>query len=414
MRIAFVYPNSQKKDNQGPGYVMSAVLAAGHKLDFFDEMYQPFTDGMVREVADQYDVVLMSALTLYFPTAVEFATRIKARRADITILLGGLHATVAPREVLQHKCFDYICVGEGEEFAVEFLRGLELGGVEHLQNIGYRAAGDIVINPSRPCTDLATLPRYRRELFNSESIVQSSPRPGFCYVYGSRGCPYRCSYCANQCYLDLYGKSYLRVRSIDSVIQELLWIKAHYPVRFFYFGDEMLMHHKEHCNELFARLRVDVRLPYGCMARVEQIDADMVDVLASTGCEYVAMGVECGDAEFRRKFLKRYMTNEQIVTAFRLLKAAPQISRTAFCIQGWPVSYDQRLTESTHTLLDIIQPDNYQFNTFFPFPGTAIYDYCVKNDLIDWTKYTQPRDMSGESVLKLPIRSDHESNDNRQ
>lgn len=401
MRVAFVYPNTQKKENQGPGHVASAALDAGHSLDFYDEVYTPFTDALVREVVTNHDVILMSALTLHFPTAVDFAQRAKMIRSEIPILLGGIHATVQSEQILGYPCFDFICVGEGEEFIIEFLTLInDPAALITVEGLGYYDGYQPVINSPRSCQDLDSLPRYRRELYHDESVIHDYPYHGFCYVHASRGCPYRCSYCANQCYLDLYGKNYLRVRDQDSVIDEMLWIKSRYPVEFFYFGDEMLLHNLSYCEELFPRIASEIGLPYGCMARVEQINPEMVELMRDTGCGYVAMGVECGDEKFRREMLNRKMTNEQIIEAFRLLRDGPGIDLRAFCMKGWPVSYDDELTVKTVALVKKLKSTRSQMNTFFPFPGTRIYDYCVERDLIDWDKYWAKRDLKGESVLK--------------
>tara|TARA_Y100000310_G_scaffold257417_1_gene265476 strand:- start:713 stop:1933 length:1221 start_codon:yes stop_codon:yes gene_type:complete len=402
MKIAFVYPNTQKKESQGAGLIASAVLDAGYTLDFYDEAYTPLTDELARQVGKTYDVILLSALTLNFRAAIKFARRAKEANPNVVTLLGGIHATVESRDVLEHiLCFDYICVGEGEEFVVEFLIALEGGDVRDVPGLGYcNDDGEVVINPGLACQELDDLPRYRRELFRDESVVHNYPFPGFVYVHASRGCPYRCSYCANQNYLDLYGKAYLRTRSQDAVIDELRWIKARYPVEFFYFGDEMLLANRHYCEELFPRIKSEIGLPYGCMARVEQVTPELVALLRDTGCGYVAMGVECGDETFRREMLNRRMTNERIVEAFRLLRDRPGIDLRAFCMRGWPVPYDDELTAKTLALVEQLKPTRYQMNTFFPFPGTKIYDYCVQQDLIDWDKYWTKRNLKGESVLK--------------
>jgi len=404
MKVALVYPNSQKKENQGPGYIASAVMDAGHTLDFYDEIYTPFTDDLVREVVDNHDVVLLSALTLYFPVAVDFAQRVKALCPEMPILLGGLHATVLPDVALSNTCFDYICVGEGEEFIVEFLN--KLGNATALQevaNLGYRNDdGTTTINPPRPAQSLDTLPRYRREIYRDESIVHGRPFPAFMYVYASRGCPYRCSYCANQCYLNLYGKKYIRTMDPELVVQELIWLRNRYDVRSLYFGDEMLLANREYCEQLLPAIHSRVRLPYGCMARVEQITPDLVNLFRKTGCQHIGMGVECGDEKYRNEVLNRKMSNATIINAFQQLKhGLPDVSLTAFCMRGWPTPKDGEMLEKTRKLVDQIQPTIRQLNTFFPFPGTKLYDYCVEHDMIDWNLYNKKRNLVGPSVLKM-------------
>jgi radical SAM superfamily enzyme YgiQ (UPF0313 family) len=401
MRVALIYPNEQKCANQGPGYIASAAMHAGHHVDFYDTAYIPLHAAAVRVAGGGYDAVLISASTLFYPQATYAASVVK-NSSDVRVVLGGLHATVLKSKVLEDCPYiDYLCIGEGEEFIIDFLAGLQDEDISQMPNLVYRTnQGTIQVNSVRPCPDLNYLPPYRHDLFHPDSIVQPYPKPGFCYVYATRGCPYNCSYCANSCYLDLYGRDFLRTRNIDSVIRELLWLKEKYPVKFFYFGDEMLLLNRDYCEELFTRVYREVELPYGCMARVERINEYIVDLLQRTGCGYVGMGVECADEQFRREFLNRHMTNEQITQAFRLLRTIPKITLTAFWMCGWPVSYDDELTELTLEFCKSLNPDFRQRNIFYPFPGTKLYDYCIERDLIDWEKARSVRNVSTMSVLK--------------
>jgi len=394
-RIAMVYLNNDKYVSRGPGYVASSAMAAGHHVDFFDTAYCGDLDSVAWVVlAGDYDALLLSASSLFYAQATRLAAAVK-QYSDITILLGGIHATIVKGEVLE-ECpdIDYICVGEGEEFVLDFLAAMGTDGVNVIDNLGYRAAdGAVVVNPIRPPTDLDTLPHLRYSLFPSdEAVVQNSPLPGFCYVWATRGCPYNCSYCCNGRYLDVYHRDYLRTRSVEQTIAELLWLKEHYPVQIFYFGDEMIFFDEPYITELFGRVQSEVGVPYGCMSRVEKITPSVVELLADTGCRYMALGIECGNEEFRRKFLNRHMTNAQITEAFAMLRTIDGITLTSFNMRGYPVPYDDELTRETEALNDLVKPDIMQMSIFYPFRGTKLYDYCVEHDLIDPEKLKQVDD----------------------
>ncbi len=404
LNIGLVCLNACDCVNQGAGYIASTALCAGHNLTFYDTFYEPVK--YLPSKLATHNVVLLSCSTLIYPDAKWLATRLKQRRRKVTIVLGGIHATVMPHKVLEDcKAIDYVCVGEGEEFILELLRALEVDGqVSHIKNLGYRnRLGNAIVNPPRPATDLHTLPTLRYDLFQRASVVQSHPWPGFCYVYATRGCPYSCYYCNNKSLLDLYGRSYLRSRPVGQVIEEMLTLKRLYQVKFFYFGDEMILFNQEYVAELFNRVKEKVQLPFGCMVRVEHVTPVTMLLLKQTGCRYVAMGVECGNEQFRREYLGRYMTNQQIIDAFQLLKTIPDIKLSSFVMTKFPVPYTESLDEDTQRLVDKLEPDIKQKNTFHPFPGTKMYDYCVKHKLIDWTKYHSVRRLNETSVLKEPL-----------
>ena len=214
----------------------------------------------------------------------------------------------------------------------------------------------------------------------------------------TRGCPYSCSYCCNTNFLKLYGKDYVRYRPVDDVIEELKYLKSKYRIRRLTFGDEMIFSDAKYTKELFETLKEKINLPYRCMSRVEHIDDKLIDLLKRTRCTGISMGIECGDEEFRRKHLNRFMSNDVIIKAFDLLRKAG-IRTLSFNMIGFPFDYDDKLTKQTAILNKLINPNFVQVTWFYPFPGTKLYDHCVENDLIDKNKTLLS--YHKESILKM-------------
>jgi len=403
VKIALVWCNYDRFEAQGAGYIASAVLDAGYELDFIDTAYTPKEEAARKLVAGRYDVVLLSSHTFAYPIARALASAVKTAGNPV-VLLGGIHASAIPAKVLlECRDIDYVCVGEGEETVVEFLNALTFHADPHsIAGLGYIASEDrVVLNKPQPCTDLDTLPRFRHDLFDPRSIVQPGPLPGFCYVYATRGCPYHCSYCHNSNYLDMYGRAYLRAKRVDAVIQDMLYLKANYPAKFMFFGDEMALGNPPaYLEELFTRIHDEVQLPYGCMARVEHINSDLINLFRRTGCGYLGMGVECGDESFRREFLKRNMTNAQIIHAFTLARTIPGIMLCAYSMKGFPVNYDDKLTDSTRRLVNRVRPHIHQQGFFYPFPGTELRKYCERLQLIDPEAEASVHNLSSGSIIK--------------
>ena len=403
MRIVLVYLNDEKNISMGAGYIATVALNAGHDVTFIDTAYEPIDETIQHILTGKFDLVLLSATTMFYKDAVKIAHAVKTE-STVEILLGGIHATIM-KDIILNECpdIDYICVGEGEDFIIEFLDKYGTAAMYEIQNLGYREEGVPTVNPIREATDITTLPRFKYGLYNQKSIVVSppyAPKKGFCYVFSTRGCPYNCSYCCNTMFLSLYKKSFLRKRNIDDVISELKDLKANHGAEFFYFGDEMILFDKAHVTELFTRVHDEVKSPYGCMARVEHVTQDIVDLFKTTGCGYVGMGIECGNEEFRKKFLNRHMTNDQIINAFKLLRTIPDIMLTSYNMHRYPVDYDNELLVETRKLNAIVKPDIMQLSLFFPFPGTKLHDYCVENDLIDNDKLNGVTEYFTHSVLK--------------
>ena len=399
--IAMVYLNKDHNVGMGAGYIATTIMQQGHDLTFIDMAYNNVTTILSVIQKGNFDFLFLSANTLFYGIARQIATEVK-RHKDIKVVLGGIHATIVREAVLRdNAAFDFVCIGEGEGFVKDFLQTYNTPEFFNIQNLIYRdPSGEIKTNTVRPCTDLKDLPPLRWDLFQDTSIVNPGPLPGFCYVFSTRGCPYRCTYCCNTLWLDLYKKEYLRRRSIEAVIAELQFLKKHYPVQTFYFADEMILFDMPYVTELMYRVKKEINLPYGCMTRVERVNPEVTKLFKETGCVYVGMGIECGNEKFRREFLNRHMTNEQIIYAYAELRKVPGLKTSSYNMKCYPVSYDDELTKDTLALNDLIEPDFVGMSVFYPFPGTKLYDYCVEHDKIDPAKYNNVTDYYGKSVLR--------------
>jgi len=389
--------NTDYNVGRGAGYIAGAVLEAGHELDFFDTAYTSPDEIAQSVISGSYDVLMVSSMTQLFPQAVKLIAAVKQRKA-IVVLVGGIHPTIMGTDLLKdHPEIDFLCIGEGESTVVDFLNYLGTDAIYSVSNLVYRKQGRIRANQVRAPENLHASPPFPWHLFPSRSVVQETPP--FLYVTATRGCPYNCSYCCNGIYLKQYGKSYIRYRPTDQVIAELADLKKRYAPQLFYFGDEMILADANYARELFHRIQSELAVPYGCMLRVEHVTPEITDLLRKTGCRYVGMGIECGDEEFRRKHLLRFMSNAELEAGFGLLQAAG-IFTTSFNMIGYPFEKDDRLTEATIRLNQKIKPDFAQVTIFYPFPGTKLYDHCVRHDLIDPDKMAAQARYHNESVLR--------------
>jgi len=397
MNVAFVYVNNECNVGRGAGYVAASVIRAGHSVTFYDTFFTPIETTADAIAQGSYDVLMVSTMTTLFPEALHLVSLVKERR-EIPVLLGGIHPTIVGGAILQeHPEIDFLCIGEGESMVADFLARFGRAGFQDIPNLAYRRDGQIRVNPPRPPEDLATLPPFPWYLFPERAVVQEGQ--GFLYVNATRGCPYRCTYCCNHVYLALYGSSYIRFRPVDDVIKELRFLQRQYAPRLLYFGDEMILSKAEYATALFETIKQKLGAPYGCMARVEYLTQDVVDLLERTGCQYMGVGVECGDEQFRKTFLGRRMSNEQIKQAVARVKAAG-IFVTSFNMIGYPFDNDDELTESTVRFNQEIQPDFVQLSIFYPFPGTKLYERCKKLDLIDPEKQEGLKDYFEDTVLR--------------
>lgn len=397
MNIALVYTNSEANVGRGVGYILGALEAAGHRVGFFDTHGISAPETARQVAAGAVDLLMVSTMTLLFPQALEIIGRVKAEQ-PLPVLLGGVHPTVVGPAILEeHPEIDYLCVGEGETMVTAFCDRWGTDALFSVPNLAYRRQGRVVANPLGKPDDLSALPAFPWHRFSPDSVVQRGQ--GFLYVTATRGCPYNCTYCCNGVYLNHYGRSYLRYRPVGDVVEELAMLQRTYRPGLFYFGDEMILADPAYAGELFTAISRELGVSYGCMIRVEHATEKNARMLKETGCRYVAMGIECGDEVFRHAFLNRKMTNAQIIEGFRRIQNQG-IFTTSFNMIGYPVDHDDALTAATYEFNRCIGPDYAQVSIFYPFPGTRLYDYCIKNDLVDAARVSRQGRYYEESVLK--------------
>jgi len=376
MRIAFIYMSGGKNVGRGAGYVFASI-PKGHEAKFF-ELRGGGAILLEKILEHDPNILMLSSMTLTWPIAVNIMEKFKNRRPTVPILVGGIHPTIMKESILKEYPFiDYVCVGEGESFVGDFVSNYDKNRYK-VPNLIYRKDGKIYSNAVRPPEDLSKLPNFPWDLFPH---VVTTSKTKLLYVTASRGCPYNCTYCCNSIYLKLYKSNYIRRRPIQHILDELDALKKKHTFDEFYFGDDMMFTDMEYAKELFTGIKEQLDTPYGCMGRCESINDELVDHLKKTGCNYIALGIECGNEVFRRKYLKRHMTNKQIIDSFRILKER-NIRTTSFNMIGWPVENDDDLCKDTADINRIVEPDIKQVTWFYPFPGTELYDYCTKCNLI--------------------------------
>lgn len=181
------------------------------------------------------DVVGVTSYTVHVNTVRSLCDRIKTWNPEVLTVVGGHHATVAPRDFLS-PTIDLIVLGEGvfvfKEIVERFERGRSFDGVPGL---AFARNGGLGRTEPRPVDDLDAFPFPARELTGKyRHRYYSEWMKPLASMRTSKGCPYRCSFCA---LWKISGGRYLR-REPSQVIEELATISEDYV---FFADDESLV-----------------------------------------------------------------------------------------------------------------------------------------------------------------------------
>lgn len=361
----------------GLQYVASALQERGCEVRVIDAAARYFEhdhDWIVAEAAAfDPDLIGFGLFTRWVWHAYRLARSF--RGCSPLLVAGGAHTTVRPDEALEHG-FDVAVIGEAERTIVHLVDHLEgRRRLDDVQGIRFRAPDGTIRGtpPALPIADLDALPlpMGAQHLFEPGWYDPSGTEviPGG--VLTSRGCPARCTFCANY----VTGRGF-RFRSAQSVVRELNLYHERVGAHFFPFWDDALSAHRPRLRELCAALEEGIRFPlrWSAITRANMVTPELLRTMTRAGLVAVNFGVESGDDEILRA-IKKGITTERVVRALEWSKEAGLHTACNFML-GFPQESPAAL-ERTLRFMERIAPMVDSFSTLgvvVPFPGTPLYE----------------------------------------
>lgn len=262
------------------------------------------------------DVLAFSCLTATYRWMLEIAEEAKRINPKVKTVFGGVHISAVPERVMTNLQVDYAVVGEGELALPEILKRIETGETDNnpIVNTWFRnSEGNIIKGIQRGFNqELDALPPYDKTLWENHIFVRDRY-----FTMTSRGCPYRCTFCFNNFFAELpedkktKGK-YVRLRSVDHVMNELLEAKRRYKkIKYIDFQDDVFTTSKEWLKEFLPRYKKEIGIPFQCLTHPKYIDDDIARWLKEAGCTWIQLGVQSMDEGFKTK-LKRFERSDHI------------------------------------------------------------------------------------------------------
>jgi anaerobic magnesium-protoporphyrin IX monomethyl ester cyclase len=386
--------------------IASLLESYGHHSEVVDADYRAVADKLQK---GDFKIVAFSTMSLYCQSYLRLNRKLK-ETFPIFSVFGGPHPTYFP-EMVHQEGVDGVCIGEGEFAMLDLVENLSAGKpITDIPNWWVKKDGRIHKNAVRPLIeDLDELPFPNHEIFRSVD-----PKGTWrTVVMTSRGCPYSCTYCFNNAYKKLYagcGKI-LRRRSVDDVIHEMETIKRHSCYKYIHIIDDLFTLSSRWLKEFADAYGKRIRLPFSCFARVEHITPEVVNDLKRAGCGRIIVGVETGDERIRREIFKRNMSDEEIISAARMIKKMG-IKLMTTNILGIPgASLDSDI--KTFELNARLKPDYAGVNLLQPYPGTEIYEYARRMGLLSSeVGEGERKEVMISSVIKFPSEMERRKAEN--
>jgi anaerobic magnesium-protoporphyrin IX monomethyl ester cyclase len=269
-----------------------------------------------------YDMLLMNVRSYTFPFAYKAAKIFKEVVPEGMVITGGMHATVAPDEMLEIEQFDRICQGPGENIIVDLAQ--DPGSFPRLVvGIGAKSMAEW------PMMDRTLWPDPSLEGFPWPLEPECGWGPGpVATTITSRVCPWQCVFCNEASYIPNMGR-----KPVEMVIEELNYLDDTYgPLGSVVIHDSMFFQQPawlEEWLEKYPRL-AHHPWPYWAAARSDTARQwpDLFEALIrETNWNMISIGFESGSDRVLRILNKECTAEDNNFTIDLLNKIGADFQR---------------------------------------------------------------------------------------
>src|SRR6202167_4679176 len=387
----------------GTLYAAALLRSAGLSVAVFDTMLNDPEEGFQAAIEHHQPriVVLfednfnfLSKMCLTRMREVAYHILEASQRFGATVLVNGSDASDHALDYLQ-KGFRCVLLGEAEWTLLEAVTHLLKGDEQALNQVSglaflHKDTADLVrTSPRSLMRHLDHLPFPSRDLIDTDQY-RSAWKAAHGYfslnIVASRGCPYRCNWCAKP----IYGDSF-SVRSAALVAAEMRQLKHDFGADHLWFADDIFGLRPKWVRELAAAVEgLDAAVPFKMQSRVDLMTPDSVSALRRAGCAEVWVGAESGSQKILDSMDKGTRV-DQIAEARENLRQ--EGIRACYFLQfGYPGETWKDIQDTIRLVVDSC-PDDIGVSVSYPLPGTKFFDR-VQAQLGEKTNWSDSEDLS--------------------
>ncbi|MHA1791361.1 MAG: B12-binding domain-containing radical SAM protein [Promethearchaeota archaeon] len=383
MRIALVFPNILKNyfikmfsfhQSLGLAMIAAVLLKAGHEVKVFDATAEKLNIHELTKKIKEFnpDVIGITANVAIAYKSVLTAKWLKRKFPLARMILGGPWASIEYEKLLNERAADFVVIGEGEKTIVELIDAIENEkGFTDIPGIAFNEEGSIQLTNTRDfINDLDSLPFPAWELFPPpKKYFFNTKGKNFYPIMTSRGCPYGCINCTKV----IHGYK-IRKRSIDSVVEEIIYLHERFKASTFLIIDDNFNHDVKRAEEIcekIAKLPFKTRFHFSNGIRADKISPKLAWLFKEIGVYDVCLGIESGNQDIVYKIGKN-LKLENVIRAVKLLKKV-NIFTTGFIMIGLPFETLSTVMDTKRFILTSGLDDAHIFKVI-PFPGTKMFE----------------------------------------
>lgn len=325
------------------------------------------------------DIVGITSVSQNYNYAMQYAKI--AKKHKVPVLIGGTHITVLPTTLA--KDMDVAVIGEGEEaikelFSIYLDKGrFDKKDLVKVKGLAFWDGKKLVQTEKRaPITKMDTIPNPARDLMRIEKCT---------HVFSSRGCPYRCVFCASSRFWNS-----TRFFSAKYVVAEVKYLYDHFGVREIDFWDDLFIVSKSRVKEIVSLLRKEKllgKISFSCAVRSNLINGSMARLLKIMNVKWVSMGLESGNLRILNYLKGDTINIKDHVRAIRIFKKYG-IEPSASFIIGSPTETREEIMQTFKFIKDS-KLRGFGVYVLTPLPGTPIWEYAKEREMVnekmDWS-----------------------------
>ena len=351
----------------------------------------------VLPLARQYELAVLHTSSPSFAGDVQVAEALKRENPALKVGFVGAKVAVEPEaSLLASPSIDFVAREEFDFTIAEIAEGRPLAEVD---GVTFRdETGTVVATPDRAILeDMDRLPYvtdvYKRDLNVNDYFIGYLKHP-YMSLYTGRGCRSRCTFCL---WPQTVGGHNYRTRSVESVIEEVKWIKENMPeVKEIMFDDDTFTDLRPRAEEIARGLgKLDVM--WSCNAKAN-VPYSTLKIMKENGLHLLVVGYESGDDQILLNIKKGLGTD----TARRFSEDCRKLGIIVHgtFILGLPGETRETIAK-TIAFAKEINPHTLQVSLAAPYPGTRLYEQAVENNWIVPDKTINLVNHKGEQLATI-------------
>jgi radical SAM superfamily enzyme YgiQ (UPF0313 family) len=324
-----------------------------------------------------FDVIGFSSICSSYPLTLRLINEVKRLRPETPVILGGPQASVVDIATMGNfSSVDFIVRGEADETLPSLLDTLYRRDAsahwEVMTGLTYRRSGEVIRNTN--ASVIEDLDQIPLPAFDLDSNM--SQRTGVHLEIG-RGCPFACTFCSTN---DFFRRNF-RLKSTKKMLEEMGLIKEKYGITYFSLVHDMYTIDRKKVAA-FCTALIDSRgeFTWGCSARTDCIDDELIQLMARAGCRGIFFGIETGSDRLQHVINKKL----DLRKARERIRCADRngIDTAVALITGFPEETRDDLRDTIHFFIDSLRYDHAepQISLLAPLAATPIHEK-YKNQL---------------------------------